>query len=60
MMTRGAGGVSIPLKSDDVIYEQPLKHFEVNLTLTYSRNYISRNYWKATNAVNFVDSSYFL
>ena len=24
MMTRGRGGVSIPPKSDDVIYEQPL------------------------------------
>ena len=44
--------------SDEVIYEQPLKHFEVNLTLTYSRNYISRNSWKATNAVNFVDRTY--
>ena len=27
MMTRGRGGVTIPPKNDDVIYEQPLKHF---------------------------------
>ena len=26
MMTRGRGGVKIPLKSDDVIYEQPFIH----------------------------------
>ena len=30
MMTRGRGGVWIPPKSDDVIYEQPLTVFDVD------------------------------
>ena len=32
MMTRGRGGVSIPPKSDDVIYEQPLRRVQCNQT----------------------------
>ena len=38
MMTRGRGGVAIPPKNDDVIYEQPLTSLWVASAITVSKN----------------------
>ena len=43
MLTRGGGGVSIPPKSDDVIYEQPLRLHAPQIIYGDGRNF--QNHW---------------
>ena len=45
MMTRGRGGVTIPPKIDDVIYEQPLKMEDFAESLEFEIFVVDKDVW---------------